>query len=87
LFNINACPATYEVHDLQLVAFSECRDLPLVARKDLQVQFHGYTIGFHSQVGDQLGHRQAGGNVTRFAIDVQSHKKSSRQLLAISLGL
>ena len=66
--------AAYEVDDFQLVAFSEIRDGPLVARDNISVHFHGNAVLLHSQMFDQLG-QICGGEVLWLAVDCELHVK------------
>ena len=47
--------AAYEVDDFQLVSVPQRRLRPIGAGDDFAVQFHGDTIGFHSELLHERG--------------------------------
>ena len=71
----SAASATHKMHNLQLVTVFQNCGFPVRSRDNLQVQLHGNAIGLHTELSDQRSHGDAVRQVTRFTIDVESHKK------------
>src|SRR5258707_13847534 len=72
--------AADKVHDLQLVAVFELRGLPVGARNNLQVEFHGNAVRLHAELFHQRSQSQPVREVACFAIDMQGHEKIGASL-------